>query len=102
MRQRLLHYEEVAMANTFADLGIPFPLFEAPLTDTSEYLGLAQCCFCTREAVHCFAVNTTDKIVVSCRHCSEQMGLDARQGNKENCRSCGQEILFPDGLERFE
>lgn len=90
------------MGNTFTDLGIPFPLFEAPLTDASGYLGLARCCFCTREAVHCFAVGSTDEVVGSCRHCGEHMGLRLRQEKKEVCWSCGQAMQMPVDMERLE
>jgi hypothetical protein len=28
---------------TFADLGIPFPLFEAPTKEAGDYIGLSMC-----------------------------------------------------------
>lgn len=42
------------MANTFADLGMPFPLFEAPIKDTHDYAELANCCTCGTKRVPCF------------------------------------------------
>src|SRR5712664_4468876 len=90
------------MAHTFADLGIPFPLFEAPLTDASGYLGLSRCFFCTREPVHCFAVGTTNEVMISCHHCGKQNGLQARQGSTKTCWSCGQKVLFPTSVERLD
>jgi hypothetical protein len=34
------------MDETFADLGIPFPLFEAPAKEASEYKSLGRCKLC--------------------------------------------------------
>jgi uncharacterized protein CbrC (UPF0167 family) len=42
------------MAETFADLGIPFPLFEAPAKEASEYKGLGRCKLCGTGQAHCF------------------------------------------------
>jgi uncharacterized protein CbrC (UPF0167 family) len=42
---------------TFLDLGIPFPLFEADVTEAGDYLGPGQCNLCDQKFVHCFDVN---------------------------------------------
>ena len=39
---------------TFHDLSIPFPLFEAPVSDAADYVGIARCSLCHKEGVHCF------------------------------------------------
>ena len=42
---------------TFAELGIPFPLFEAPVKETFDYQGIASCEICGRADQHCFSVS---------------------------------------------
>jgi hypothetical protein len=34
----------------FAELGAPFPLFEAPVENASEFVGAARCSLCDRDA----------------------------------------------------
>ena len=38
------------MTTRFRDLGAPFPLFEAPVEEASEYIGAGTCGTCAREA----------------------------------------------------
>ncbi len=42
------------MAETFADFGIPFPLFEAPVKQAKDYRGLERCKLCSTDQAHCF------------------------------------------------
>ncbi len=51
---------------TFADLGIPFPLFEAPTTEASDYAGVATCRLCGGKGCHCFEVG---HLILSCPTC---------------------------------
>lgn len=44
------------MAETFRDLGLDFPLFEAPVSEASGYLGPETCDTCGAEADHVFDV----------------------------------------------
>ena len=37
-------------------LGIPFPLFNAPIEDADQYASVATCCVCKAENVHGFPV----------------------------------------------
>lgn len=42
---------------TFAELGIPFPLFEAPTSEASDYVGLSSCRLCEVKSRHCFRLD---------------------------------------------
>ena len=42
---------------TFSDLGIPFPLFTAPVDEAEEYWGESTCAKCGAVAKHCFSVH---------------------------------------------
>ena len=62
-RQRLPIHElsgrfgrRMADRTTFADLGIPFPLFTAPVAEAERYHGVATCGVCKAENVRCFRV----------------------------------------------
>jgi uncharacterized protein CbrC (UPF0167 family) len=83
---------------TFADLGIPFPLFEAPTTEASEYAGLATCRLCGRRDRHCFELGIGDALILPCPACGVQNGLDAHDRADTPCRSCGTPVLFPESL----
>jgi hypothetical protein len=54
------------MAETFAYLGIPFPLFEAPAKEASEYKSLGRCKLCGTGQVHCFKAHD---VVDPCPQC---------------------------------
>ena len=44
------------MKQTFKDLGIPFPLFEASIKEASSYCGKDRCVLCQTEKEHTFSV----------------------------------------------
>jgi uncharacterized protein CbrC (UPF0167 family) len=82
------------MSETFADLGIPFPLFEAPVDDASGYIGTAACLLCGARGRHCFELGVGVQVVVGCKRCGAQNGLDASEDTVEPCRSCGAPVQF--------
>jgi uncharacterized protein CbrC (UPF0167 family) len=87
------------MSETFADLGIPFPLFEAPVDEASGYIGTAACLLCGTPNRHCFELGVGVQVVVECKSCGEQNGLDTVEDMVKPCRSCGapvQLLLDPD------
>lgn len=57
----------------FADLGMPFPLFEAEAQEAAEYRGVDTCFLCQREHVHCFAPSA---LLVACQHCATENELE--------------------------
>ncbi len=83
---------------TFADLGIPFPLFTAPLREAAEYHGVATCTVCGMEGVHCFTLGIGAYLVLSCPQCGTGNALDVEDQENEVCRQCSAAILFPPRL----
>jgi uncharacterized protein CbrC (UPF0167 family) len=84
---------------TFADLGVPFPLFEAPTTEAGEYVGRSTCRLCGAGGRHCFRLRVGCAVVVPCPSCGVENGLDASDRKDTGCRSCGSVIPFPESLE---
>ena len=84
---------------TFADLGIPFPLFAAPTGEASEYVGLAACVLCGRPRQHCFVLRIGCAVLLPCPACATLNGLDTSDRRATPCRVCHREVPFPDGLK---
>jgi len=84
---------------TFADLGIPFPLFEAPTQEASEYVGLATCVLCGRPRQHCFVLRIGCAILLPCPACATINGLDTSDRQATPCRACHRDVPFPDRLK---
>jgi uncharacterized protein CbrC (UPF0167 family) len=70
---------------TFAELGIPFPLFEADVRDASGYVGLATCVLCGQTRVYCFHV---DEIVLPCTTCDREMAWSTWLDEQTTCLRC--------------
>src|SRR4051794_40376538 len=83
---------------TFTDLGIPFPLFEAPTTEASDYAGIATCRLCGVKDRHCFHLGIGDALILPCPSCGTANGLDAHDRADTSCRSCGSLVPFPEPL----
>ena len=81
---------------TFADLGIPFPLFEALTSEASDYAGTATCRLCGGRDRHCFEVN---HLILPCPACGVVVGLYAANRADAPCRSCGSVVPFPEPLK---
>lgn len=84
---------------TFADLGIPFPLFEAPTEEASDYAGIATCRLCGCGGRHCFELGIGDDLILPCPACGSETGLSADGRGDGHCRSCGTPVLFPQPLK---
>jgi hypothetical protein len=84
------------MSKTFAQLGIPFPLFEGSSDDASEYRGLATCTLCSRKRQHCFQLNIGCAVMCQCPNCGTVNGLDANDREDRPCRMCKANVSFPD------
>src|SRR3954451_23200604 len=80
---------------TFAQLGIPFPLFEAPIEESGDYAGIATCSLCRSTQSHCFEPGIGDDVVVLCSYCGTANGLDAQDRVDIGCSNCGQMVAFP-------
>jgi len=83
---------------TFAELGVPFPLFEAPVSEASEYVGLSSCRLCGARSRHCFALHIGCAVIRPCPACGVENGLDAHDRCATPCRSCGSAVPFPEPL----
>lgn len=88
------------MKTTFAELGIPFPLYEAPvsLSDDSDYEGVATCCVCGTANVHCFRLGIPADLILPCPSCGADNGVDVHDKAAANCRNCGVSIPYPPGI----
>lgn len=84
------------LMSTFADLGIPFPLFEAPATEASDYAGIATCRLCGGRDQHCFEV---DHLILPCLACGVEVGLVPADRADAPCRSCRSPVPFPESLK---
>lgn len=88
----LLH---LTMSDTFSTLGIPFPIFDAPVVDASEYVGRNTCSLCKSPGRHCFNLDIGCAVMVACPKCSAENGLDASDRVDMPCRRCGCSLEFP-------
>jgi uncharacterized protein CbrC (UPF0167 family) len=87
---------------TFADLGITFPLFEAPTGEASGYSGTATCRCCGGQDRHCFKLGIGDAMILPCPSCGTENGLDVDDQVDVPCRSCGITIAFPESMKDKE
>jgi uncharacterized protein CbrC (UPF0167 family) len=83
---------------TFARLGVPFPLFEAPTSEASDYVGLSSCRLCESRHRHCFVLDIGCALIHPCPACGVGNGLDAHDRKDILCRSCGSAVPFPESL----
>lgn len=79
---------------TFAELGIPFPLFEAA-SDDSDYVGNGACCICGAANAPCFSLGIGTALMIACPNCRTVNGLDVHNKANVNCRACAASVEFP-------
>jgi uncharacterized protein CbrC (UPF0167 family) len=84
------------MADTFQELGIPFPLFEGPSDQANEYCGLGDCSVCGKKGEHCFRLGIGCAVIVDCQKCGAANGLDADDRESGSCRECSSTVSFPE------
>src|SRR5262249_55278095 len=84
---------------TFAELGVPFPLFEAPTSEASDYVGLSSCRLCGGRDRHCFVLDIGCALIQPCPACGVDNGLDVHDRNDVPCRSCRSTVPFPESLK---
>lgn len=81
---------------TFAELGIPFPLWEAPAAQSADYVGRTTCRLCWKPDQHCFGLSSGDCLMMECPNCHRETGVDVAEKGQSPCRHCGQAVPFPD------
>src|SRR5262249_48775216 len=76
---------------TFADLGIPFPLFEAPIETCPDYVGEQDCCVSQQRKEHCFELGIGSWLKISCVACGGDLFLSGSADDDwpATCRHCG-------------
>jgi uncharacterized protein CbrC (UPF0167 family) len=82
------------VSKTFAEFGIPFPLFEGPTEQASEYCGVADCSLCGLMQQHCFRLGIGSAVMLDCPHCRTTNGLDADDRQDGVCRQCQASLPF--------
>lgn len=83
------------MKQTFADLGIPFPLFEAPVEEAYWYHGAGECSLCRSTHAHCFQLPQFYAIQLPCQGCGTENFVDVREAAGASCRSCSASLPLP-------
>jgi uncharacterized protein CbrC (UPF0167 family) len=84
------------MFKTFVDLGIPFPLFDGPSDQASEYCGVCTCSLCGVTQQHCFRLGIGCAVMIECPNCTSLNGLGAYDREDVSCRQCHAPMPFPD------
>ena len=79
---------------TFAELEIPFPLFDAEVEGT-DYAGVGTCSLCSNSKRHLFDLGIGCALMVTCQKCATPKGLDAYDQKNGRCSDCGNDIPFP-------
>lgn len=83
------------MSKTFAELGIPFPLFDGPTDQAVEYGGVGTCSLCGGRRQHCFRLGIGCAVMRPCSACGTENGLDADDREDGSCRHCQAAVPFP-------
>jgi hypothetical protein len=78
------------VAQTFSNLGIPFPLFEGPVAEAREYAGVCLCRLCERRG-HGFRVGIGGYLLVECPHCGAETGVHLADTSTP-CFACAEPI----------
>ena len=81
---------------TFADLGIPFPLYEAPVETCPDYVGAQLCCVSGEHREHCFSFENGGYVRLPCLGCGKQLFVKpAPDQFPTACIRCGAPVLAP-------
>jgi uncharacterized protein CbrC (UPF0167 family) len=79
---------------TFAELGMPFRLFEADVGEATRYLAEGACSICGAVGP-AFELGIGADLIVPCSRCWTENALDAHERVGKACRSCGVTVPFP-------
>ncbi len=82
------------MSITFEQLGIPFPLFEAPVKDASGYCGQRVCSLCHVAMAHCFHLGIGAYVIRACPSCDATTGVSAGDCEATVCSRCSAAVPF--------
>jgi uncharacterized protein CbrC (UPF0167 family) len=82
-------------SRTFAALGAPFQLFEAPVDACSGYESEQTCSFCRQMCAVCFRLGIGDDMILPCGSCETELPLSVTDREPAIC-NCGQVTSFPE------
>lgn len=76
---------------TFADLGMPFPLFEAPIETCPDYVGRQYCCISGQSKNQCFRLDIGSWVKIGCTTCRGDLFVSPTTDifRATACRHCG-------------
>ena len=80
---------------TFADIGIPFRLYEAPIETCSAFKGRGTCSVCQREWQWLFRAGIGDDLIVPCSNCQTPNALRCDDQEDGVCTQCATPIAWP-------
>ena len=86
---------EEVLAGRFADIGMPFPLFEALVSEAPDFAGQGDCTVCSSKA-WVFRLDIGGYLVLDCGACGADNGLHVSDRQAEDCRACGRRVEWPD------
>ena len=82
-------------SKTLKELGIPFPLFDAPASQAPDYQGHGTCIACREKVEHSFRLGIGCYVIVECAGCSSTAALDADDKMDGVCEKCDASVAFP-------
>lgn len=76
---------------TFSDIGIPFPLYKAPIETCPNYSGEQYCCLTNKKQEHCFRLGVGGYVKMRCPKCTGELYLQpvADRFRAKTCFHCG-------------
>ena len=80
---------------TFADIGIPFRLYQAPIETCSDFKGRDTCSVCQREWQWVFRAGIGDDLIVACANCQTENALDCDDKADAPCSNCATVVPWP-------
>lgn len=87
---------------TFAELGMPFPLHDAPMSasNDSNFVGDGSCSNCGVTGTPSFKLRIGSALIVPCPACAAENGLEVSDKSAVNCRQCDVPISPPEPILR--
>jgi uncharacterized protein CbrC (UPF0167 family) len=84
------------MPRRFRDLGTPFPLFDAPVSDAAELIDPGVCGICGQQAQVRFRLEVGAAVMRPCPACGVENGLSVSDPDESECRACHARIAVPE------
>lgn len=85
---------------TFAELGIPFPLYRGPVDGCSDYHGPGVSSISRGASDHCFKLGIGGSLVLECSACRQVVTHDCGDSGPVSCPVCS-ERLIPESQDKI-